>query len=278
MKGFDINPGLVAGKLKGFISAAVSAKGFGKVVLGLSGGLDSTVVAYLSASALGRDNLIGIIMPYGNLSPEALDHAGKIAGRLGIKTEIIDIKPMIDAYFVVQERIAGTTENRSQLLQSDFLEKTKTSDDLRRGNKMARERMSVLYDFSQKHDALVIGTSNRTEILLGYGTIHGDCACAINPVGGLYKTQLRQLAKYLGVPSCILKKPPSAGLWRGQTDEDEIGYTYSEIDRLLFLMIDKKMNDKKLIAEGFDETFIEDIRSRIRKNKFKSRLPLVAKI
>ena len=256
MKGFDINPGLVAGKLKGFISTAVSAKGFGKVVLGLSGGLDSAVVAYLSVSALGRENLIGVIMPYGNLSPEALDHAGKIAGRLRIKTEIIDIKPMIDAYF----------------------EKISASCDLRRGNKMARERMSVLYDFSQKHDALVIGTSNRTEILLGYGTIHGDCACAINPVGGLYKTQLRQLAKYLGVPSCILKKPPSAGLWRGQTDEDEIGYTYSEIDRLLFLMIDKKMNDKKLIAEGFDETFIEDIRSRIRKNKFKSRLPLVAKI
>ncbi|TSA57452.1 NAD+ synthase [bacterium] len=256
MKGFDINPGLVAGKLKGFISADVSAKGFSKVVLGLSGGLDSTVVAYLSVSALGRENLIGVMMPYGNLSPEALDHAGKIAGRLRIKTEIIDIKPMIDAYF----------------------EKISASCDLRRGNKMARERMSILYDFSQKHNALVIGTSNRTEILLGYGTVHGDCACAINPVGGLYKTQLRKLARYLGVPSYILKKPPSADLWQGQTDENEIGYAYGDIDRLLFSMIDRKMNDRKLVTEGFDKIFIEDIKNRVRRNKFKSRLPLVAKI
>ena len=278
MQCFDINSRLVAGKLKSFISATLAFKGFNKVILGLSGGLDSTVVAYLSAAALGKDNLIGIIMPYGKLSSEALDHADKIAGILRIKTEIIDIKPMIDAYFMVQERISGTTENRSQLLQSDFLEKTKTSDNLRRGNKMARERMSILYDLSQKHNALVIGTSNRTEILLGYGTVHGDCACAINPVGGLYKTQLRQLARYLGVASYILKKPPSADLWQGQTDENEIGYAYGDIDRLLFCMIDRKMNDSKLVTEGFDETFIEDIKNRIRRNKFKSRLPLVAKI
>jgi len=255
MKGFEINSVLVAEKLKSFISSAVSSKGFSKVILGLSGGLDSTVAAYLSAGALGKDNLVGIIMPYGKLSSEAIDHASKIARILRIKTEIIDIKPMIDAYF----------------------EKTKISGNLRRGNKMARERMSVLYDLSQKYDALVIGTSNRTEMLLGYGTIHGDCACAINPLGGLYKTQLRTLAKYLGVPPYIIKKPPSAGLWHGQTDEDEIGYTYNEIDQLLFSMIDKKMNYKNLIAKGFSGAFIKDIRNRIRKNRFKSQLPLIAK-
>jgi NAD+ synthase len=255
MKDLDIKPRLTALKLRHFISSAVSARGFGKVILGLSGGLDSTVVAYLSVSALGRDNLIGVIMPYGKLAPDALRHAKKIAGLLKLKTEIIDIKPMVDAYF----------------------RKIKPASSLRLGNKMARERMSILYDLSQKHGALVIGTSNRTEILLGYGTIHGDCACAINPVGALYKSQLRTLAGYLGVPPYIIKKPPSAGLWHGQTDEEEIGYAYREIDRLLFFMIDKKIKNKKLIQMGFSREFIRDMRSRIRKNKFKSQLPLIAK-
>jgi NAD+ synthase len=254
MRDFNIKPRVVADKLKHFILSATSCKGFGKVILGLSGGLDSTVVAYLSVSALGRNNLIGVIMPYGRISPDSLDHAKKIARILKIKTEIIDIKPMVDAYFRI----------------------VRTSDNLRLGNKMARERMSVLYDLSQTHNALVIGTSNRTEILLGYGTVHGDCACAINPVGGLYKTQLRALAEYLGVPTYIMKKPPSAGLWHGQTDEEEIGYAYSDIDRLLFFMIDKKMKDKKLIEKGFSDVFIKDIRERISKNKFKSQLPLIA--
>ena len=256
MKSFNIKPRLVTEKLKNFMSAALSAKGFGKVILGLSGGLDSTIVAYLSAAVLGKNNLIGVIMPYGRFSSEALIHANKIAGILKIKTELVDIKPMIDVYF----------------------KKIKPAGDLRRGNKMARERMSILYDLSQKYNALVIGTSNRTEILLGYGTIHGDCAYAINPIGGLYKTQLKVLAEYLGIPSYIINKPPSANLWPGQTDEDEIGYAYSEIDKLLFFMIDRKMNDKKLIAEGFDKTFIKDIRNKIIKNRFKSQLPVIAKI
>jgi NAD+ synthase len=138
--------------------------------------------------------------------------------------------------------------------------------------------MSILYDLSQAYSALVIGTSNKTERILGYGTIHGDCACAVNPIGALYKTQVRELAEYLGVPSYIIKKPPSAGLWHGQTDEEEIGYTYSDIDKLLFLMIDNKVKNKKLIEEGFSEVFIKDMRYRISKNRFKSQLPVIAKI
>lgn len=256
MKDLDIKTEFVAKKLIRFIKTTVSSKGFNKVILGLSGGLDSAIVAYLSVAALGKDNIIGVIMPYGRLSRESVSHAKKLAGILRIKTEIIDIKPAVDAYF----------------------KKVSTSDNLRRGNKMARERMSVLYDLSQQYNALVIGTSNRTEILLGYGTIHGDCACAINPVGALYKSQLRTLAGYLGVPSFIIDKPPSAGLWRGQEDEEEIGYKYSEIDKLLFFMIDKKLNEKQLIAMGFDRGFVKNIRERIRKNKFKSQLPLIAKL
>jgi NAD+ synthase len=256
MEDFNIKPRVVADKLKNFILSKVSCKGFSKVVLGLSGGLDSTVVAYLSVLALGRENLIGVIMPYGRISSDSSDHAKKIARILKIKTETIDIKPMVDAY----------------------AKSVKGLDNLRLGNKMARERMSILYDLSQAYSALVIGTSNKTERILGYGTIHGDCACAVNPIGALYKTQVRELAEYLGVPSYIIKKPPSAGLWHGQTDEEEIGYTYSDIDKLLFLMIDNKVKNKKLIEEGFSEVFIKDMRYRISKNRFKSQLPVIAKI
>jgi NAD+ synthase len=256
MKCFNIKPGSISKKLEDFISDTTDFKGFSRVIMGLSGGLDSTVVAYLSARALGSSNVTGVIMPYGKLAPEALDHARKIAKTLNIKTEVIDIAPMVNIYF----------------------DNIKTTDSLRYGNKMARERMSILYDLSQKYKALVIGTSNRTEILLGYGTIYGDCACAINPIGGLYKTQVRALAGHLGIPSYILKKTPSADLWDGQTDEGEIGYKYSDIDRLLFFMIDKKLKNKQLIKKGFKRKFIEDIRAMIRKNKFKSQLPVVAKL
>ena len=256
MKTFNIKPGIVAKKLTGFISYTTESKGFKKVLLGLSGGLDSTVVAYLSQAALGKDNVAAVFMPYGKLSQEALEDAEKIAKILSIKSECIDISQMVDAYF----------------------KKIKIIDNTRRGNKMARERMSILYDLSEKHKSLVIGTSNRTEILLGYGTIHGDCACAINPIGSLYKTQIRSLARYIGVPSYILDKPPSANLWHGQTDEDELGRLYEDIDKLLFFMIDNNLTDKKLVERGFSGDFIHDIRERIRNNSFKSELPVVAQI
>jgi len=255
MKNFDIDTKKVARELVNFISEGVSLKGFKKVMLGLSGGLDSTTVAYLAKKALGKDNVIGVLMPYGRLSQEALRDAKKIERILKIKTFHVNISPMVNAYF----------------------KKIKSADKIRRGNKMARERMSILYDLSKKHNALVIGTSNRTEILLGYGTIHGDCACAINPVGGLYKTQLRALAKSIGVPSYIIDKAPSADLWSGQTDEDELGYAYKDIDKLLFYMVDKRLIDKELLKKGFDRKFILHIRKKIRENRFKSQPPLIAK-
>lgn len=256
MRYFNIRPKIVAKKLIDFISDTTVSKGFKKVILGLSGGLDSAVVAYLSKAALGKKNVTGILMPYGRLSSEALQHAGKLAKALRIRTERIDITRMIDAYF----------------------RKVKTSDNTRRGNKMARERMSILYDLSEKHNSLVIGTSNRTELLLGYGTLYGDCACALNPVSSLYKTQLKDLARYLRVPSYILDKPPSANLWHGQTDEDELGYAYEAIDKLLFFMLDKRLTDRELVQKGFSRGFIQDIRKRVKKNRFKLQLPVTAKL
>ncbi|MFH1867590.1 MAG: NAD+ synthase [Candidatus Omnitrophota bacterium] len=256
MKSFHINPKVVANKLTDFISKSVKNKGFRKVVLGLSGGLDSTAVAYLSKRALGPSNVIGILMPYGKLSSASVKDAKRVAMRLKIMTNNIDISDSIDAYF----------------------KKEKSADCIRRGNKMARERMSILYDMSKKYNALVIGTSNKTEALLGYGTIHGDCAWAMNPIGALYKTQLKDLSRHLGVPSDIINKAPSAGLWDGQTDEDELGYRYEDIDRLLFFMVDKRLSDTALANKGFGRKFIIDIRKKISANRFKSEAPLVAKL
>ncbi|MFA5069027.1 MAG: NAD+ synthase [Candidatus Omnitrophota bacterium] len=256
MKDLSIIPGAVRKKLIGFIRSTCAVKGFTKVVLGISGGLDSSVVASLSVLALGNNNVLGVIMPYGAHSAKSAQAAKRFAAGLRIKTLTIDIKPMLDAYF-----------------RTDI-----TADNLRRGNKMARERMSILFDLSHKNKALVIGTSNRTEILVGYGTIYGDCAYALNPISCLYKTQLRCLASYLGIPSFILKKAPSADLWPGQTDEGEMGYAYRDIDRLLFCMMDKKMNNRQLFLEGFDKDFIHYIRDRVKNNKFKSQLPIMAKL
>ncbi|NQT95691.1 MAG: NAD+ synthase [Candidatus Omnitrophica bacterium] len=244
-------------KLISFIKKTVASKGFSRVILGLSGGLDSSIVAFLSVKALGKDNVIGVLMPYGRFSKKSVADAKKIARILKISTtEHVDISPMVNAYF----------------------KKEKSTCHIRRGNKMARERMSILYDLSKKHNALVIGTSNKTEALLGYGTLHGDCAWALNPIGNLYKTQLRSLAKDIGIPSFVINKPPTAGLWDGQTDEDELGYTYDDIDKLLFLIIDKRLDNKELVKKGFDKEFISDIRIRIKNNKFKLQPPMVAKI
>ena len=256
MKIFKIRPKTVFEKLKNFIKNEARSKGFSSVILGLSGGLDSTVVAYLATHALGKRCVRSIIMPYGRLSDGPTLHAKRIAKELGINAELIDISPMVDAYF----------------------KKVNCNDNIRRGNKMARERMSILYDQSKKYNSLVIGTSNKTERILGYGTLYGDSACAINPIGNLYKTQLRELARYLDVPSYILDKPPSADLWEGQTDEDEIGHKYEEIDRLLFFMIDMRISQKRLLEKGFSSKMIADISSRIKTNKFKSELPSIASI
>ena len=246
----------VRAKLVNFLLRETEAAGFHKVVIGMSGGVDSSLVAYLSCEALGRDNVSGIIMPYKNFNEKDLEDVKLITGILGIKTRIVDITPMVDEYF----------------------KKFPDADRIRRGNKIARERMAILYDQSKEFESLVVGTSNKTEILLGYGTLYGDTACAVNPIGNLYKTQVRQLAIHLGVPQQIVEKVPTAGLWPGQTDEDELGLTYKEVDKCLYYMVDKKANRKQLLEMGFEERFIDRVNNLIESSHFKRKLPLIAKI
>lgn len=236
-----------------FIKATVTREGFKKVVLGLSGGVDSATVACLSKEALGSDNVIAVLMPYKDFDPEGVKFAGEIIKSLGIKSYKIDISPMVDAYF------------------KNFPD----AERIRRGNKMARERMTVLYDLSKKENALVIGCGNKTEILLGYCTLYGDSACALNPLANLYKTQVYMLAKELGVPEAVIKRRPTAGLWKGQTDEGELGHSYSDMDALLHMMIDLKKPDSELRKKGFDSKFISDIKNRIKESEFKRRSTII---
>jgi len=240
--------------LVSFIRDFCKRSGFQKVVLGLSGGLDSTVVAYLACRALGRRNVLALILPYKQSDPQSLRDARKVVRSLGIRSKVIDITPMVDAYY------------------RRFPDKNR----VRKGNKLARERMSVLYDFSAREKALVIGTGNKTEILLGYCTIHGDAAYAFNPIGDLYKSQVRLLAMELGVPQEIIDKPPSADLWRGQTDENELGATYEEMDRFLYHLVDKKLGPAKLKRMGYKPAFIKRIVGIMKRNEFKGKPPEMA--
>ncbi len=251
-----INPKAVTDLLIHFLQEEIYKVGFKKAVLGLSGGVDSSVVGALLARALGPENVHGLIMPYRLSSPESREHAELLANTFGIGFDVRDISPMVDAFF------AGDPD----------------ADVVRKGNKMARERMCLLYDYSAKHKALVIGTSNKTELLLGYGTIFGDLASAINPIGDLYKTQIWELARYLGVPEVIVNKAPSADLWAGQTDEQELGYTYNEIDQLLYYLVDLRYSNEMLLDLGYEQKTIDDINRRIRRNQFKRRPPVIAKI
>ena len=251
-----INTAFVETILTRFIRTELSRFGYKNGILGLSGGIDSAVSAFLSARALGPDHVIALLMPYGEAFQRDTEDARTMAEALGIKTELIDISPSVDAYY---SRFA--TDNR-----------------VLKGNKMARERMSILYDFSEREKALIIGTSNKTELLLGYGTLHGDMACAINPLGDLYKTQVRALGRHLGVPDQILNKAPTAGLWDGQTDEQELGLPYHEIDEILFHMIDKRIPKQELLDRGFEEAKVDRLIRMIRGSEFKRHMPPIAKI
>jgi NAD+ synthase len=251
-----INPELVRGILVGFIQNEVRKVDFERVVLGLSGGVDSSLVATLAAQALGPKNVLGVIMPYRLSDPKSRADALEVVKQLGIEHMEVDISPQIDAYF----------------------ERFPEADQKQRGNKMARERMTILYDRSWTWRALVIGTSNKTELLLGYGTIYGDMASAINPLGDLYKTQVWQLADAVGVPTAIVQKAPSADLWAGQSDETELGFQYRMIDQLLYFFVERRYSVEDLKRQGFDEAFVSDIMRRVRENQYKRRLPLIAKL
>jgi NAD+ synthase len=239
-----------------FIREELGKFNYSRGILGVSGGLDSSVCAYLAAKALQPENVIGLILPYGEASKDDVEDAELIIKHIGIRSMTIDISPMIDPYYSQHP-----TENK-----------------VLKGNKMARERMSILYDFSEREQALILGTSNKTELLLGYGTIHGDMACAINPLGDLYKTQIRQMAEHLGVPERIRKKAPSAGLWAGQTDEKELGLTYDLIDKILFLLVDERKTPKEIISLGFSRDDVNRLISLIKCSEFKRKMPPIAKL
>jgi len=251
-----INPELVRKILVRFIQNEVQKVGFERVVLGLSGGVDSSLVATLASQALGPKNVLAVFMPYKTSDPKSRSDALQVVQQLGIDQLEVDITPQIDAYF----------------------ERFPDADQRRRGNKMARERMTILYDQSSAFRALVIGTSNKTELLLGYGTIYGDMASALNPVGDLYKTQVWQLADALGVPTAIVQKAPSADLWSGQSDETELGFAYRMVDQLLYYLVDRRYSKEELVRLGFEAAFIDDIIRRVRDNQYKRRLPVIAKL
>lgn len=252
----SINPSLVRGLLTRFIRTEITRTGFTRGVLGLSGGIDSALVAYLAAEALGPENLLCVRMPYKTSSPDSLDHAMLVIQDLGVPYLDVPITDMADG------------------LISRFPEMSH----VRKGNIMARCRMIVLYDQSEAFRGLVIGTGNKTEILLGYSTLYGDSAHALNPIGDLYKAQVRQLAREVGVPQPILDKAPSADLWAGQTDEQELGFTYEEADQLLYLLVDQRYTPEECVQAGFRREFVETVVRRVRRNHFKRVMPPVAKI
>jgi NAD+ synthase len=252
----EINAPLVESILVGFLRKEVHRVGFQKVVLGLSGGVDSGLAAALAARALGPANVVGVSMPYRLSNPESLADARAVAETFGVHLRVVEITPQIDAYF------KGNPD----------------ADETRRGNKMARERMTILYDQSSAENALVVGTSNKTELLLGYGTIFGDMASALNPLGDLYKSQVWQLAAHVGVPERVIKKPPSADLWQGQSDEQELGFAYAAVDRLLFYLVDKRYSAAELVEMGHHPAFVEAVIGRVRLNQYKRRPPIIAKL
>ncbi len=252
----SINTNLARQILTGFIKTEVTRAGFSRAVVALSGGIDSALSCVLAVEALGATNVLAVRIPYKSSSPDSLEDAQMMIEKLGIPSLTLPITDMVDP----------------------LLEELPEMSKIRKGNIMARARMIVIFDQSEAFKGLVIGTSNKTEILLGYSTVYGDSACALNPIGDLYKTQVRQLSLALAIPDAIIDKPPSADLWAGQTDEDELGFTYEEVDKLLYLLVDHRYSPRECIESGFSEEFVNKVVGRIRKNQFKRMMPPIAKL
>ncbi len=239
-----------------FVRQEITKTGLKRAVIGLSGGIDSTVSAYIAKEALGKENVYGILMPYKLSSKDSIEDALKVVRETGINHKIVEITEPADAYF----------------------NKFEEMDKVRRGNVLARMRMITLFDHSQLYQALVVGTSNKTELLLGYGTWYGDMASSLNPIGDLYKNQIYQLARFFNVPESIIKKKPSADLWVGQSDEEELGFSYDEADVILYHLFDLHYSTEEVIKLGFKEELVKGIFERVKRNQFKRLPPIIAKI
>lgn len=252
----EINTDIARKMLTGFIKDQIEKIGMKRAVIGLSGGLDSALSAFLSAEALGAENVLAVRMPYRTSSPDSLLDADKVIETLGLPHVTIPITDMADP-------LINQFQDMSQV---------------RKGNIMARLRMTILYDQSAAWGGLVMGTSNKTEILLGYSTVYGDSGVALQPIGDLYKTQVRQLSAALNMPESILAKAPSADLWQGQTDEGELGFTYAEVDQVLYLLVDERYTVDEVIDEGFRAEFVRDVWRRVKANHYKRTMPNIAKL
>ncbi len=251
-----INTDVARQILTGFIKSEVSRVGFSHVVINLSGGLDSALSCALIAEALGPENVMALRLPYRTSSQDSLEHAQLMIDKFKVQSKTIDISGIVDPLIEEDPQMSNT----------------------RKGNIMARVRMIALYDQSEVFKGLPIGTSNKTEILLGYTTMWGEMASALNPIGDLYKTQVRQLSRAMDIPAVIIDKPPSADLWVGQTDENELGFTYEQVDRLLFLFVDQRYNAQECIEEGFDKNFVNSVIARTRRYQYKRMMPPIAKL
>jgi NAD+ synthase len=251
-----INTDIARKMITGFIRDQIEKAGMKRAVMGLSGGIDSALSAYLSAEALGAENVLVVRMPYRTSSPASSTDAGLVIEDLGLPSLDVPITDMADP----------------------LINRFPDMSNVRKGNIMARLRMVTLYDQSVAWGGLVMGTSNKTEFLLGYSTIYGDSGVALHPLADLYKAQVRQLAKAVGVPQPIIDKAPSADLWEGQTDEGELGFTYNDVDQVLYLLVDERYTVDEVADEGFDRAFVEKVWQRVKINHYKRTMPNIAKL
>lgn len=240
-----------------FIRIQHKSSGMKNAIVGLSGGIDSSLTVALCIKALGKENVYGVMLPYSSSHPDSLNHALEVAKQLQISHDTVDISPMVDSYFSNHE---------------------KDSSKLRMGNFMARTRMCILYDKSAKYGALVAGTGNKSELLIGYCTQYGDSACAYEPIGELYKTEVWEMAKFLDLPKSVIEKAPTADLWSGQTDESEMGITYKTLDDILYRIFDLKITTEQLLIDGFSSNDISKVIKMYNNSKFKRIMPPIGRI